>query len=220
MTNKPVSRQSNILLQNLEKELLIYDLQNHRAYCLNPPSKMVFQLSDGSKTALEISEAVSRKLDVLFGEDLVWLALHDLERKDLLVNGKEFTDQLAGLSRRKMIKRVGLASMAALPIVASVVAPPAVHALSTLPPNSRCTVPGQCTSGSCAPTSFLPVGSFCCPPGNGGTQPGPIGTANGLNCFPSCSQAGSVCCSGSASRLTSGCDPFCALNNQFCCSCD
>lgn len=221
MTNKPMSRHSDILVQNLEEELLIYDLLINKAYCLNQTSALVFQLSNGAKTVSEISELMSQKLGVLVGEDLVWLALQALEKENLLENSEELTDVLASLSRRKMIKRVGLASMAALPIIASVVAPTAAQQLSLLPLFSRCSAPDNCTSGSCASTSNLPVGMFCCPPGNGGTQPGLIATAGGTVCFASCSDAAmNVCCSGSAMSVSMNCDPFCASIQNFCCACD
>lgn len=218
MINKPVSRQSDILTQDLENELLIYDLQINKAYCLNQTSAMVFQLSDGVRTVSEISELISRKLGVLVGEEFVWLALQDLEKENLLQNSDEMTDYLASLSRREMVKKACLASMAALPIIASVIAPSAVAAQSTTS-FVRCMSPVECPSGNCAPTFFLPVGSFCCPAGNGGTQPGAIATAIGFECFDSCSDAGmNVCCSGNAAPIT--CDTsFCASQQQFCCSC-
>lgn len=220
MTNKPLSRQSDILVQDLENELLIYDLRINKAYCLNQTSALVFQLSDGAKTASEISELMSRKLGVLVGEDLVWLALQDLEKENLLGNNEELTDILANLSRREIVKKVGLASMVALPIIASVVAPSATAAQSTAP-SVRCVTPGDCPSGNCAATSFLPVGMFCCPLGNGGTQPGPIATAGGPECFSSCSDAGmNVCCSGNAMSVPCvGDGGFCASIQQFCCAC-
>jgi hypothetical protein len=218
MTNNPLSRQSDILVQDLENELLIYDLRLNKAYCLNHTSALVFQLADGAKTVSEISELMNQKLGILVSEDLVWLALQDLEKENLLGNSEELTDVLANLSRREIAKKVGLASMAALPIIASVIAPSAAAAQSTSP-SVRCLSPAECPSGNCASTSFLPVGSFCCPLGNGGTQPGPIGTAIGLECFDSCSDAGmNVCCSGKATSTT--CDTgFCASQQQFCCAC-
>jgi hypothetical protein len=220
MTNKPLSRQVDILVQDLENELLVYDLRINKAYCLNQTSALVFEFSDGAKTVSEISKLMSKKLGILVSEDFVWLALQNLEKENLLENREELTDYLAGLSRREIVKKVGLASMVALPIIASVVAPSAAEAQSASlnPLFSRCTTPGNCTSGNCVSTSFLPVGSFCCPPGNGGTQPGDIGTAIGLECFNSCAQAGIVCCSGSAVPTT--CDTgFCASLQQFCCAC-
>lgn len=222
MTSKPLSRQSDILVQESENEIFIYDLLINKVYCLNQTSAMIFRLSDGTRTALEISELMSHRLGALADEDFVWLALRSLKKQNLLENVVELPDRLAGLSRREIVKKVGLASMITLPIIASVVAPSAVAAQSEslIPLFGRCMTPGQCVSGSCASTFFLPVGSFCCPPGNGGTQPGPIGTAAGLECFASCMDTGTtVCCSGSAMSVP--CDSgFCASIQNFCCACD
>lgn len=220
MTDKPLSRQTDILVQDLENELLIYDLRINKAYCLNQTAALVFQLSDGTRTALEISDLLSKKLGTAVGEDFVQLALQGLEKENLTENNAESTDYFAGASRREIIKKVGLASMVAFPVIASVVAPNAASAQSSnlFPLFTRCSSPGQCASGSCASTSTIPVGSFCCPPGNGGAQPGAISTAIGLVCFNSCNQAATICCSGAATPTV--CDSgFCASQQQFCCAC-
>lgn len=218
MANKSLSRQADVLVQDLENELLIYDSRINKAYCLNQTAALVFQLSDGTRTALEISELMSRKLGTVVGEDFVWLALQGLEKVNLMENGKEPADYFAGVSRREVIRKVGLASMVAFPVVASVVVPSAAAAQSLTPLFARCTSPGQCTSGNCVSTSTLPVGSFCCPPGNGGAQPGAIGTAIGLVCFNSCADAAPACCSGVSAPTA--CDTgFCASQQQFCCAC-
>ena len=150
MTNKPLSRQSDILVQDLDDELLIYDLRINKAFCLNQTSALVFQLSDGAKTTSEISELMSQKLGVLVSEDFVWLALQDLEKENLLGKSKELTDILANLSRREMVKKVGLASMATLPLISSVVAPSAVMAQSE-----------TCPVGMCINGAFGPGREYC-----------------------------------------------------------
>ena len=109
MANKSLSRQADVLVQDLESELLIYDSRINKAYCLNQTAALVFQLSDGTRTALEISELMSKKLGIVVSEDFVWLALQGLEKANLMENGKEPTDYFAGVSRREVIRKVGLA---------------------------------------------------------------------------------------------------------------
>jgi hypothetical protein len=46
MNDKPISRQSNVVVQEIEGEVLIYDLKVNQAYCLNQTSALVFQLCD------------------------------------------------------------------------------------------------------------------------------------------------------------------------------
>ena len=64
-------------------------------------------------------------------EDLVLLALDQLSRENLLAEKVETNIIFNGVSRREIIKRVGLASMIVLPIVSSIVMHVQLH--KTLP---------------------------------------------------------------------------------------
>jgi len=130
MPDKPLSRNTNIVVQDLESEVLIYDLNINQAFCLNATAGLVYQLCDGKKTVAEIRYEMSERLRTLVSEDLVWLALEKLKKDNLLENADELTDHFSGMSRREVIKRVGLTSMAALPLISSVVAPTALAAQS------------------------------------------------------------------------------------------
>jgi hypothetical protein len=44
----PISRQNNIVTQEVESELLIYDLVENKAFCLNETSAFVWQNCDGN----------------------------------------------------------------------------------------------------------------------------------------------------------------------------
>jgi hypothetical protein len=124
----PVSRQANLVIQELDREVLIYDLSENRAYCLNQTSAMVWQACDGTKNITEISQLISQKLKVSANEDLVWFALEQLKKEHLIENAADLPNHFDGLSRREVVKRVGLGTLVALPIVASLVAPTAVQA--------------------------------------------------------------------------------------------
>lgn len=166
MKIRPVSRKENIVVQELENELLVYDLKTNKAFCLNETSAIVFQLCDGQKAVAEISDLMGRKLKTLVSEDFVRLALHELKRDGLLENAHDYEDYFAGMSRRELVKKVGLASITALPIVSSVVAPNAAMAQSgtNLPLNAACANSNQCASGNCV------NGSTCCSPTSTGTE--------------------------------------------------
>lgn len=150
--NKPRSRKDNIVVQDLDGELLIYDLNESKAFCLNQTSSMVWQSCDGKKTIAEISDEVGKQLNSKVSEDLIWLALDQLSKENLIENEIQENGKFAGLSRREVIKKVGLASVIALPMVSSLVAPMAVHAASGCVP-----VTGGC---ACAAGSG-PNGSPC-----------------------------------------------------------
>lgn len=166
MKTFPKSRTTNILVQELDKELLVYNLQINKAFWLNETSAIVFQLCDGKNSIADISDSMSRKLKKLVSEDFVRLALNELKKDNLLENSDELKDFFGGMSRREMVKKVGLASMIALPMVSSVVAPNAAMAQSgtNLPLNAACTVSTQCASGNCVNAST------CCSPTSTGTE--------------------------------------------------
>ena len=130
MTNKPISRKANIVVQDLENEVLIYDLTINKAYCLNRTAALVYQLCDGKRTVAEISDLMSKELKILVSEDFVWLAIDGLKKDGLLENADDLANHFVGMNRREVVKKVGLASMVMLPLISSVVAPSAVMAQS------------------------------------------------------------------------------------------
>lgn len=128
--NYPISRRENIVMQELENEVLLYDLTANKAFCLNVTSALVWQLCDGNHSVVEISRILSQKLNGTVSEDFVWLALEQLKREKLLTKNENLELNFNGLSRREVIRKVGLASMVALPIISSVIAPTATNAQS------------------------------------------------------------------------------------------
>jgi Coenzyme PQQ synthesis protein D (PqqD) len=182
----PISRKANIVVQNLESELLIYDLTINKAYCLNETSAFVFQHCDGTNSIEEISDLMSIRFKTLISEELVQFALAELRKDNLLENGGELPNYFAGLNRREIIKKIGFASMIALPVVASIIAPTAVNAASCVLSNMglACTTSGECCDNG------LCVGSVCScvcvNPGDCITQTGCPSTVN-CNAMGQCS---------------------------------
>jgi len=124
----PKARSSNIVVQQLKDEVLIYDLKINKAICLNKTSALVWQLCDGKHTVSEMSDEMGKRLKTLVSEDLVWLALDQFNKDGLLEDSEELNQHFAGFSRREVIRKVGFASVVALPIVSSIVAPDAAMA--------------------------------------------------------------------------------------------
>src|SRR3954463_4444833 len=147
-TKKPVSRKDEIVVQEIDGEVLIYDLKDNRALCLNETSAMVWRACDGTKSVDDIGKIVG-------DEDVVWLALEQLKSEQLIDSTPTVSSKFDGLGRREVIKKIGLGAMVALPVVASLVAPTALHAASAC-----VTVTGGCTCSS--PTNTpTPAGSPC-----------------------------------------------------------
>lgn len=201
MTNLPQSRQSNIVVQELENEILIYDLKTNKAYSLNETSAMIWQLCDGQKTVTEISQSLAGKLKQPITEDVIWLALDQFKRDNLLENNDQFEIDFNGLSRRQVMKKIGLASMMMIPLISSVIAPTAATAASGgFALTAACTSNSQCRSNNCIACSGSSCAgsSTCCAPGNAGNAPGTV--VNSCNFEFTCSNPvfGQVqkCCSG------------------------
>ncbi len=219
----PMGRINNMVIQESDDELLIYDLEKNKASCLNQTSASVWQNCNGNNSVADISRELRIKLDITVSDEVVWLALDGLKRDNLLENGDEFEINFNGLNRRQLIKKVGLASMIALPVISSIVAPSAAAAQSSnlLAFFAVCTAPGQCSSNICQFNSFgMGDGmQHCCEPGTtGGTHPGQVISASFDLCFSNCAiDASSFCCSGQAQSAGSG--SGCGQNQQFVCSC-
>ncbi len=149
--NNPLGKRNNVVVQELDGEVLIYDLTENKAFCLNETSALVWQACDGERNVSEISRFVSEKLNSPANEDLIWFALDQLKKEKLIANEEVVTDYFAGLSRREVIKKVGLGTMIALPMVASMVAPLAVQAQSCVAAICQCnTLMGNANGEVCA----------------------------------------------------------------------
>ena len=83
---KPLARRKDIVIQEFGKELLIYDLKTNKAFNLNETSASIWQLSNGEYTISEITDQLSQKLKALVSEELVLLALDQLQKDRLLEN--------------------------------------------------------------------------------------------------------------------------------------
>lgn len=149
----PIARKENIVIQETNEEALIYDLKINKVFCLNQTSAKIWNICDGRKSVREIAKSLN------FSEGIVWLALDQLFDEKLVENYQGSEKYFTGLSRRQIIKKVGLASMVMLPLVTSLVAPRAVIAQSTclpagmggnaLPNSCQCAANSDCVSNCC-----------------------------------------------------------------------
>lgn len=164
----PKSRKENLVIQELEGEVLIYDLEKNKAFCLNETSALVWQSCDGNRTIAEITDTVGKQLNSQVNEDIVWLALDQLSKESLVEKEVESQSKFRGLSRREVIKQVGLGTMVALPLIAAITAPAATTAGTCLQNDQSCTQSNQCCSNCCKNVSpsinqCKPGGGACLP---------------------------------------------------------
>jgi hypothetical protein len=133
----PIARKSGLVVQEMPDEVLVYDLDSNKAHCLNQTAAKVWKACDGNTSISDIASICG----AAGNEDLVWLAIDQLSENDLLE--QKMTSNFQGQSRRDVIKKIGLASMIAVPVIASLVAPQSAMAATSCVCNNN----SQCTSG-------------------------------------------------------------------------
>jgi hypothetical protein len=151
---RPRARSEGLVVRELDGEVLVYDLERHRAVCLNRAAALVWRRCDGRTDVAGLARALGEELGEPAVEEVVWLALEQLGRDRLLGEAMRRPARAARVTRRELIRRLGLAAAATLPLVTSVVVPTPAQAASPLGPGQPCTSSVECASGVCA-------GGFC-----------------------------------------------------------
>ena len=145
----PIARKKSLIIKELPNETLVYDLETDKAHCLNETAARVWKNCDGRQTVAQLRELTEKETNSQVPEEMVWLALDQLEQFELLETPVSQPPQISGMSRRQMIRLVGTAAIA-VPVIISIVAPSPAQAQSLLPPGACCGNPNQCASNSCS----------------------------------------------------------------------
>jgi hypothetical protein len=126
----PRARTTELLIEELEDELLVYDLAADRAHRLNGTAAVVFRNADGTRTVEDLVDVLAGEVGVLADEDLVLITLDELVEAGLVEDYTKRSTKESRTSRRKFIQRAGAvgAAAAALPIVHSIIAPTVAQA--------------------------------------------------------------------------------------------
>lgn len=147
----PQAREDGLLVQELPDETMVYDLNRHRAHCLNQTAALVWRHCDGRTTVEEMARLLQHELNIPAAAEVVWLALDRLGTAHLLRQRMNPPAGVARCSRREAMRRLGLAGglSVLLPAVASIIAPTAAEAVSCVlncagQPNGRPCGPPQC----------------------------------------------------------------------------
>src|SRR5215470_15455001 len=141
----PSARIEEMVVQELPDEVLVYDLRNHKAHCLNRTAAFVWNRCDGRSTPDEIAEMMEKEWQSPVSVDAVWFTLNKLSKADLLQERIVLPEAKAGMSRRSAIRRLGIGALM-IPAVISIVAPTAM-AGSSIPP--ECQVCVKKSAGAC-----------------------------------------------------------------------
>lgn len=164
----PRARIADLVITELHDELLIYDLKNDRAYCLNPAAKCVWSECDGKTDADTIAYRVARNLKVPFDTEAVWHALAQLHQKELLQEPFTLPVPAPSLTRRAFLKKTALAGAIAIPTILALRAPVAAQAGTCVPNDGNCVASTQCCSNCC---TAMGGGANTCKPGAGNCLP-------------------------------------------------
>jgi len=159
-SQRPIARKSGLVVQEVPDEVLVYDLESNKAHCLNRSAAMVWRSCDGNNSVAEIAKLVEEQAGGKVTEDFVWLAIDQLSENNLLE--KEVAISFKGQSRREAIKKIGMASMIAVPVIASLVAPQSALAAASC----SCNTPPSCNSipnQVCASTTNCNGAGICAP---------------------------------------------------------
>jgi coenzyme PQQ synthesis protein D (PqqD) len=129
----PRARKDGLVIRELNGELLVYDLERHRAHCLNPTAALVFKQCDGRTSPARMARALRETLDAPADEKWVSFALDRLAKAHLLEGESALPLASRSLSRRDLVRRAGqIAGLALLlPAVTSIVAPTPAEAAAT-----------------------------------------------------------------------------------------
>jgi DNA-binding transcriptional regulator YhcF (GntR family) len=144
-----VARTDELVVEELDREVLIYDQRTNEAHCLSPAAAQAWRACDGKTSREQL--ATELELDV----DTVRRALDELEACGLLDGSGN-----AGVTRREATTRftkVGAAAVAA-PLIYSIVAPTPALAAS----EATCFAICDTGCGSCSK-----AGCCCSAPGGG-----------------------------------------------------
>lgn len=150
----PTARKNGLVVQEIPDEVLVYDLDSNKAHCLNKTAGIVWKSCDGANSVSDIARLVTAELGEQVNDDFVWLAIDQLSENELLE--QEIRSEQSGQSRREVLKKIGLASVVALPVIASLVAPTSIMAATcdcrTSTGNAGCLL-SPCTGNTCNRTT-------------------------------------------------------------------
>lgn len=155
---KPKARTHELVINELPDELLVYDLKNHKAFCLNNTAAAVWNICDGKQSVSELAQKLGsnlkkgKKATTSDLKTVARLAVKQLEEMGLLEverGEEENIQKYENFSRRELIGKLGAGALIALPLITIVTAPKAAQAASGRANGSACGLDSDCISNCC-----------------------------------------------------------------------
>jgi hypothetical protein len=129
LTNPKSLRRDQLVVEDLGTELMIYDQQRNKAFCLNQKAAFVWQHCDGNTSVAEIATLLAQSTDEVIDQKMVQFALQSLSQDGLLEPSTFEPVAAVGMTRREVMQKIGIRTAVALPLVtALMVATPRAHA--------------------------------------------------------------------------------------------
>jgi hypothetical protein len=152
MLNSLPSPKKGLLAHELDAQVMVYDSTDDRIHLLDPTTGCVLDLLQKGDCSVEsISVEVARRAGVQPNQDLVLLAIEELDQAGLLE--REGTEQgsLTGVNRRELVRKLAAAGLAGvmIPAIATLAASRA-YAAGSLTGGLACGGNGDCASGKCS----------------------------------------------------------------------
>jgi hypothetical protein len=137
----------NLILEQLPDELMIFDPDRNKAFCLNQTAAFVWRHCDGRTTVSEMTALLREDTGKPVDGEVIEFAL-DLLAKDGLLASAVGLPAGKGVTRRALLQKMGTGAAVAVPLVTVLFVNPAkAHASSIAPPNTP-TDPTYTTYGS------------------------------------------------------------------------
>ena len=146
MSQLPIARQTGLIIEELPDEVLVYDSEHDSAMCLNHTAATVWKHCDGQTTPGRMARLIEEELQISGGDEVVSLALERLEKSHLLAAKPPVF--LPGISRRELVRRVGIAA-ALVPVITLILVPTARAQASCFPTGTPCAANADCCSNNC-----------------------------------------------------------------------
>lgn len=166
-TKAPKARKDQLVVKEVQDEVLVYDLKSNKAHCLNQTAARVWRSCDGRRSVPDITRLLEKDFKSPVDEQVVWLALDQLGRSNLMHGVAARSGAFPRVSRRDLI-RTGVAAAIALPLVVAISAPTALAQGSPIS-DVICIGRHQSDPGGCGNTPCSPPALSKCINGPGNT---------------------------------------------------
>jgi hypothetical protein len=135
----PLARKHRLTICELPDETLVYDVDRHKAHCLNATAGAVWRHCDGRTSLDDLGRIVAVETGIASVSAVVGLALEQLGRRHLLETAP--APAADRISRREALKKLAV-SAAVLPLIMTVATKTAAQTLSD-PLNATSPAPVQ-----------------------------------------------------------------------------